>query len=310
MSATAPDPSIPTDLAALRAQLRAWGRAASLPDVQAAYAPWHACAPVCPHELITDVAYGPHARHRCDVYRPLAPSASPRPCLLYLHGGGFVRGDKSMRAALGRWGAAQGWVTVLANYRLAPMDRWPSGPEDVARWWSWWQLAAQRYGGAPTQTVLMGESAGAAHVAAACLMRRFQPTNWAPAGAVLLSGPYDAGLEAHAHEALEIAQPDVRNEAYFGADRSHWAAASIVRQVDAAPPRLLLAWAEMDLLQMQVAGADLWATLARRTDPPPELACWIGHNHFSAGASIGTADSAVADRLAQFLQSLQPKALA
>ena len=78
MSATAPDPSIPTDLAALRAQLRAWGRAASLPDVQAAYAPWHACAPVCPHELITDVAYGPHARHRCDVYRPLAPSASPR----------------------------------------------------------------------------------------------------------------------------------------------------------------------------------------------------------------------------------------
>ena len=51
------------------------------------------------------------------------------------------------------------------------------------------------FGGDPQAIVLAGESAGAAHVAAAVLMRCFLPQDWKIAGAFLLSGPYDAQLE-------------------------------------------------------------------------------------------------------------------
>jgi len=64
---------------------------------------------------------------------------------------------------------------VLPNYRLAPDSRWPSGPQDVAALWQWLQLQARQFGGEPARCVLAGESAGAAHAAAAALMRRFQP---------------------------------------------------------------------------------------------------------------------------------------
>ena len=125
---------------------------------------------------LTDLAYGPHARHRLDVYAP--PGTNGAPVLVLFHGGGFIRGDKTMRANVGAWGAAQGFVTVLANYRLAPECRWPSGPEDVAAVWQAVRDKAHDWGGDPDRIILVGESAGAAHVAAATLMTRFQPPGW------------------------------------------------------------------------------------------------------------------------------------
>jgi hypothetical protein len=47
---------------------------------------------------------------------------------------------------------------------------------------------------------LFGESATAAHVAAATLMTRFQPPGWR-----IACGPYNVGLEARAPQALGIA---------------------------------------------------------------------------------------------------------
>src|ERR1700712_5445778 len=119
-----------------------------------------------------DEAYGAHPRQRFDVYAP-KNAASGNPILVWFHGGGFVRGDKRQRANIGAWGASQGFVTVLPNYRLAPECRWPSGAEDVVGVWAWLRAHAQNLGGDVERIVLAGESAGAAHVAAATLMRRF-----------------------------------------------------------------------------------------------------------------------------------------
>lgn len=41
----------------------------------------------------SDVAYGPHGRNRLDLW--LAESERPTPLVVYIHGGGFVGGDKS-----------------------------------------------------------------------------------------------------------------------------------------------------------------------------------------------------------------------
>jgi acetyl esterase len=250
--------------------------------------------------LLTELDYGPHARHRLDVYAP--PDASGAPLLVFFHGGGFIRGDKRDRANVGAWGAGEGFVTVLANYRLAPGHRWPCGPEDVAAAWRFVREQAFAWGGDPSRIVLVGESAGAAHVAAATLMKRFQPEGWHISGAALLSGPYNAGLEARAPHALGIASPDIRNNAYFGDDQGKWAKASIVDQVDTAPLPLLIAAAERDLLQMKVQAGELFARLVMAHGFSPELHWWAGHDHFTPGASLGSDDTTVGAPLAAFVR--------
>lgn len=50
-------------------------------------------ANVAPVPTLADVRYGPHARNVLDFWR--AASARPAPVVVYIHGGGFVSGDKS-----------------------------------------------------------------------------------------------------------------------------------------------------------------------------------------------------------------------
>lgn len=284
----------------IAAQLRALGTGFNLPQVQALYAPLLAAQLREGVHCMTDLPYGPHERHRLDVYTPTGPG--PHPVLVWLHGGGFIRGDKGQRSNIGWWGARQGFVTVLPNYRLAPESRWPSGPLDVVAVWLWLQTNAMRLGGDARQTVLAGESAGAAHVAAATLMRRFQPAGWQISGAALFSGPYNARLEGLARSQFGIDSPDPRNEAYFGADPGIWDDASIARQVDAAPLPLWISFAERDLLQMQVQAGELFARLVSDHGFSPELRMVRDHNHFSGGFSFGTGDTSVSEPLADFVR--------
>ncbi|MEY4580756.1 MAG: hypothetical protein RL701_5459 [Pseudomonadota bacterium] len=154
----------------------------------------------------------------------------------------------------------------------------------------------------PKRSVLMGESAGAAHVAAASLQRRFQPAEWQIAAAVLLSGPYNARLEHLARAQFGTATPDPRNDAYFGTGLAAATAASIVDNLDVAPFPVLIGYAERDLLSMQVAASELFARLVSRHDFVPELHCWREHNHFSQGYSFGTPDLSVSAPVAEFIR--------
>jgi len=67
-----------------------------------------------------DLAYGPHERNVLDLW--LAPSDSPAPLVIMIHGGGFQSGDKSKFAGEG-FGPidrflAQGISVATINYRL------------------------------------------------------------------------------------------------------------------------------------------------------------------------------------------------
>ncbi|MFG6489794.1 alpha/beta hydrolase [Roseateles sp. BYS78W] len=294
MSSTVPD--------TIAARLRELGPGFNLPDVQALYKPLLAAQPRDGVTLLADQAYGDHERHRLDVYLPdPLPSVAP-PVLVAFHGGGFIRGDKRQRANFGWHFARQGVITVLPNYRLAPESRWPSGPEDVVAVWHWLQDRLPALGGDPSRIVLLGESAGAAHVAAATLLRRWQPPGWRIAGAALLSGPYNARLEGLARTQFGIATPDPRNEAYFGPDPAAWDAASLVDHVNAPPFPLWISMAERDLLQMQAQAGELFARLVSRHGYAPELRLLREHNHFSQGYSVGTTDTSVAGPLLDFIR--------
>ena len=109
--------------------LRALGAGFNLPEVHALYEPLLAVQPTTAVRRSDNLRYGPHERQVLDVFEPQAGGSDgdgegkgdgPKPVLVVVHGGGFVRGDKSAKAHLGWCFADMGIVTVLPNYRLAP----------------------------------------------------------------------------------------------------------------------------------------------------------------------------------------------
>ncbi|MFG6432300.1 alpha/beta hydrolase [Roseateles sp. LYH14W] len=289
--------TVPDSIAARLAEL---GAGFNLPEVQALYEPLLARQPTDGVLKLDSQRYGAHARQVLDVYRPAAETTTLRPLLLFFHGGGFIRGDKAHKANIGWHFARQGVVTLLPNYRLAPEHRWPAGPEDVATSLACAHEQAQSLGADPARIFLMGESAGAAHVAAASLMTRFGVQGIR--GAILTSGPYNARLERLSRAAFGVATPDPRNDAYFGTnDPEALLAMSIVEQVDAAPFPLLISYAERDLLQMQVQAGELFARLSGQHGFAPELRVIRHHNHFSQTQAVNTGDDSLSGPVLDFI---------
>jgi triacylglycerol lipase len=107
--------------AAIARAIRAAGPVIDPPAAKALYAPLLADMPHG-HEPVRDIAYGTDERHRLDVYPPVGAGA-PAPVVVFLHGGGFIRGDKADRAAVGHYFSRHGVLAVLPNYRLGPRHR-------------------------------------------------------------------------------------------------------------------------------------------------------------------------------------------
>ncbi len=101
-------------------------------------------------------------RHRLDVYEPTRESASPRPVVLFIHGGSWNSGGKDdfIYKAIGRRLAKNGFVGVVISYRLAPQVQVPQQADDCVRALAWTVANIKDYGGDPTHIVLMGHSAG------------------------------------------------------------------------------------------------------------------------------------------------------
>lgn len=98
------------------------------------------------------------------IYRP-APTDSPAPVLVYIHGGGWVAGDRSSRSSDLRWLADQGWLTISVGYTLSSADTpdrhlWDVTQRQIGCALSWIGANAFRYGGDATRLSLSGHSAG------------------------------------------------------------------------------------------------------------------------------------------------------
>jgi triacylglycerol lipase len=282
--------------------IRAAGPVIDPPAAKALYAALLAQAPRG-GEVVRDIAYGQDERHRLDLYLPLAASG-PAPVVVFLHGGGFIRGDKADREAVGHYFSRHGVLAILPNYRLGPRHQWPAGAEDASSVLAWARAHVAGYGGNREHIVMAGESAGAAHVAAATLVKRFHPAEGLQiAGAFLASGVYNAELELLARSQLGIATPDPRNEAYFGLDFANYRAMSTVALVDAAPFPLAISYAELDPVQMQAQAGELFAGLVTRHGFQPRISVVRGHNHLSQVYSINTPDEALAGPLLDFVRA-------
>ncbi|MBE6568962.1 MAG: alpha/beta hydrolase [Ruminococcaceae bacterium] len=96
------------------------------------------------------------------------------PLMLFFHGGGFVTGDfDSYSHICANLAIQTGYKVLAVDYRLAPENPFPAGPEDcyaavqqiMAHCEDWYQTD-------PAQTVLCGDSAGGTLCFVSCLMAR------------------------------------------------------------------------------------------------------------------------------------------
>jgi acetyl esterase len=107
---------------------------------------------------------------RVRLYRD-AP-ATPRPLLLWLHGGGFVGGSLDDVDVAGAGLARRTGLTVLSlDYRLAPEHPFPAALHDTDDALAWLAQHGEAFGG-DGRVLAGGQSSGANLVAAACLVAR------------------------------------------------------------------------------------------------------------------------------------------
>lgn len=119
-----------------------------------------------PSPTFHDVAYGPDARQRLDVYAPA--EARSAPVIVMVHGGAWSMGDKAAGRVVSRKVAhwlPEGYIVVSVNYRLLPQAEPLEQARDVARALALAQERAASWGGDRQRFILMGHSAGAHLVA-------------------------------------------------------------------------------------------------------------------------------------------------
>ena len=240
--------------------------------------------------LAADLTYGPHERHRVDLYG--APKGALLPVLLFVHGGGFVMGDKGggdnwANANVGRMAAQAGSIGAVMNYRLAPYHMWPSGAEDVALAVDWLRCHAAEYGGDPQRIVLCGTSAGAVHIAGYLKLR--SDAAELVRGAVLLSGLYG------------YTPLDAKDERYYG-EPALYPQRMPLEAVAATDLPLLIGCAEFDPPRFQAEFLALLQDRLTRHGAMPRSTIASGHNHYTTAMHLGTSDRRLADEINEFIQ--------
>jgi acetyl esterase/lipase len=254
--------------------------------------PFHEKAGYTAPKIDRDLAYGDDPRHRLDVHTA-GDDETGKPVFVFVHGGGFVRGDKHMPGSpqydlVGAWAVRHGYVGVTMTYRLAPGHLWPAGAQDVAAAVGWLQQNIAAYGGDPDKIVVAGNSAGAVHVASYVAGQGGgDPADIA--GAALLSGIY----------VIHDPAPGEPEHVYYGPNPGP-EVSSLPGLLDGAVP-LLFSVAERDPVRFQREAAGVVSAWLGRHGTVPDLVWVEGHNHMSTIASLTVDEPALGTALARFI---------
>lgn len=113
-----------------------------------------------PEPTIADARYGPHPRQVLDLWK--AEADGPTPVIAYIHGGGFVGGDKrSIDGQMIAWARRDGLSVAAIHYRLVTTDPFPTPMLDAARAIQYLRAKADDWGLDPDRIAAYGGSAGA-----------------------------------------------------------------------------------------------------------------------------------------------------
>lgn len=151
-------------------------------------------------ELKTDIEFAKVGDVSLTLDANVPDGAGPFPTVILVHGGGFMRGDKTsyikpLFEPLTKAGFT--WFTI--SYRLAPAHRWPACADDVERAIRWVKANAKQYKADPKRIALVGESAGG-HLVSYVGVRGAGETS--VAAVVPIYAPHDLELQVKSRNAL------------------------------------------------------------------------------------------------------------
>jgi triacylglycerol lipase len=281
-------------------KIAAIGRVIDPVKTGAIYAPLHEREPYAGITVARDIRYGPADRNRLDVFTADGASGT-RPVLIFVHGGGFTGGDKSMPGSpfydnIPLWAARHGLVGVNITYRLAPQAPWPAGAEDVGLALRWTIDNISRFGGDPKRIFLFGHSAGATHAGTYAAMAQFQGGRGIGiAGLILTSGIYDLA---------DFPLTD-NYRSYIGSDASLYAQRSPIAGLGTLPVPSLLVYAELDPAPFIPQFEKLAAAMANAPGGKPRALKLGRHSHLSLGYAIGTDDTALTGPVLDLVKSVK-----
>ena len=240
--------------------------------------------------VVRDIAYGTDPLQKLDVFTAAPTPGAPKPVVMFLHGGGFERGNKRQPGSpfydnIMLWLTQQGMVGVNMNYRLAPKHVWPAAHEDLAAAVPWVQANIAQHGGDPDRLVLWGTSAGADLIAGYLGYPQFHgPKGHGVKAAIMLSGFYEKGVPA-----------------YFGNDPAEREKRTSTEGLKKIIIPLFVSRTEADLPE-SIEQAEVLNKALCDAGRCPNYMVFKDHSHHSQNSSIGTTDTSVSGAILEVLR--------
>jgi arylformamidase len=254
-----------------------------------------------------------HSRHVLDVYTPSAPAPAPRPVMVWIHGGGWQRGDKSTVGLKPQVLTDRGFVFVSTNYRLLPEVTMEELISDVAAALGWVHRHIAAHGGDPERIVVGGHSAGAQLAALLCIDDRYLKEEGVPFTALRGCVPVDGDTfdipkviltAEHRHALYGNPMPTFSHRQKFGNDpvkHVDFSAVTHVAKGKHIPPFLILYFSGN---AETLAQAHRLEAVLRAADVPARAVGKGDTNHFLLNDDLGRPDDPVTGEFLTFLDDV------
>jgi acetyl esterase/lipase len=250
--------------------------------------------PGAPVEVVKDIAYSSAKdadadRHKLDLYLPRGKKDFP--VLVFVHGGGWTKGDRKSFAKQGETFARAGVGVASVGYRLSPAVQHPAHVQDVAEAFGFVHAHIAKHGGRPDRMFISGHSAGG-HLAALLAtdesyLKAHKLTLKDVRGAIPISGVY------------LIPEGKIANA--FGSDPVGSKQASPLTHIKAGDPPFLVLYADKDSPGME-KGAEMFCAALKKSGVEATCMKIEGRDHGSIMRNAANADDPVTQAMLQFIK--------
>jgi acetyl esterase/lipase len=265
--------------------------------------------------VVRDIPYTEERDERqlLDIYA--RPSGSKQPVVVWVHGGGWMRGSKNEVADKPAAFVDRGFVFVPVNYRFVPHVKMGTIVRDVAKSVGWVHANIARHGGDPDRIFLMGHSAGAQIAALLCTDSRYVEAEKVPRlsikGCVPVDGDtYDVPLQVATatarRKSLKQPAPKMGYSEKFGdlMQQREFSAVNHVAPNRGIPPFLILHVA--DHTDTTAQAYRLWAALDQ-AGIPARLFGAEDTDHVKLDRNLGAAGDSATKVLLAFINEVLHK---
>ena len=218
------------------------------------------------------------------------------PVVLYVHGGGWIKGSRKKVYSQPKWLTDRGYVFVSVDYRPVPRTDIDGQVRDVTTSINWVRRNIRKYGGNGRKIVIMGHSAGAHLVALVAARNAAGP----------LAGVIPNDVQAYDMVAYGVVRGGIGHpyDKAFGSNIENWvkwSPATYARRNRRVPPHLIMHSGSQRARRKQLARG--YVNLLRSRGTNAQTFEGGQYSHGSIASSLGR-DNSATRAVEQFLANV------